>query len=47
MNIKKALPYLFVGLSFFGSISAAHAYDQITLGRTILLELAIMAQKFR
>ncbi|MBY3787797.1 DUF2541 family protein [Photobacterium carnosum] len=39
MNIKKALPYLFVGLSFFGSISAAHAYDQITLGRTILLEI--------
>ncbi|PST96057.1 DUF2541 domain-containing protein [Photobacterium iliopiscarium] len=38
MNIKKAVPYLFVTLSFFGNMSAALAYDQITLGRTILLK---------
>jgi hypothetical protein len=38
MNIKKAVPYLFVTLSFFGNMSAAQAYDQITLGRTILLK---------
>ena len=38
MNIKKAVPYLFVTLSFFCNMSAAQAYDQITLGRTILLK---------
>ncbi|MEC6824013.1 DUF2541 domain-containing protein [Photobacterium sp. NCIMB 13483] len=39
MNIKKAVSYLFVAVSFFGCMSVAHAYDQITLGRTILLEI--------
>ncbi|ARR50927.1 TPA: DUF2541 family protein [Photobacterium damselae] len=45
MTFKKFFTQLLVGVSLLGSATLAHADDQFTLGRTILLEHGNLAAK--